>query len=145
MFYSGLRPGGGCDMFLEILSPVQMWTALSETTNNQKRWQQQELHTPSLTIFQTQTYKIYTHTQSTKGLKFNSIWFRTYLQSTPYNTNPNNLNLSLTRNNFHFPSDRFYIILPSITRTPKNSNLFLLPLKVRISGSRPYIVYFKRK
>lgn len=91
------------------------------------------------------TYKIYTHTQSTKGLKFYTIWFRTYLQSTPYNTNPNNLNLSLTRNNFHFPSDSFYIILPSITRTLKDSNLFLLPLKVRISGSRPYIAYFKRK
>ena len=29
----------------------------------------------------------------------------------------------------------FYIILPSITRIPDNSNFFLLPLKVRIIGS----------
>ena len=32
----------------------------------------------------------------------------------------------------------FYIILPSTTRTPDNSNFFLFPLKVRIIGSRLY-------
>ena len=31
-----------------------------------------------------------------------------------------------------------YIILPSITQTPGNSNYFLFPLKVRIIGSRLY-------
>ena len=35
----------------------------------------------------------------------------------------------------------FYIILPSITRTPDNSNFFLFPLKVRIIGSRLYGIY----
>ena len=34
----------------------------------------------------------------------------------------------------------FYIILPSITRTPDNSNFFLYPLKIRIIGSRLYNV-----
>ena len=42
--------------------------------------------------------------------------------------------LPLTRSNFHFPSEH----LPSITRTPDNSNFFLFPLKVRIIGSRLY-------
>ena len=31
----------------------------------------------------------------------------------------------------------FYMILPSISRTPDNSNFFLFPLKVRIIQSRP--------
>ena len=33
----------------------------------------------------------------------------------------------------------FYIILPSITRTPDNSNFCLFPLKVRIIGSQLYL------
>ena len=58
-----------------------------------------------------------------------------------------NSNLPLTRSNFHFPSERFfislqnifYIILPLITRTPDNSNVFLFPSKVRIIGIRLYL------
>ena len=50
-----------------------------------------------------------------------------------------NSNLPLIRSNFHFPSDRFLHFLPSITRTPDNSNFFLFPLKVGIIESRLYI------
>lgn len=34
----------------------------------------------------------------------------------------------------------FHITLPSITQTPNNSNFFVFPLKVRISGSRLYLL-----
>ena len=47
-----------------------------------------------------------------------------------------NSNLPLTRSNFHFFQNIFYIILPSITLTPHNSKFFLFPLKVQIIGSR---------
>ena len=49
-----------------------------------------------------------------------------------------NSNLPLTRSIFISLRIVFYIILPSITRTPDNSNCFLFPLKVRIIGSRLY-------
>ena len=45
-----------------------------------------------------------------------------------------NSNLPLTRNNLHFPSDRFLYNF-----TLDNSNFFLFPLKVRMTGSRLYI------
>ena len=69
------------------------------------------------------------HMPSTVRQKYS----RLPITQTPYNSN-----LSLTRSNFNFISLKivFYIILPSITRTPDNSNFFLFPLKVRIIGSR---------
>ena len=51
-----------------------------------------------------------------------------------------NSNLPLTRRNFHFPSDHFLYNFTSTTRTLDNSNFFLLPLKVRINGSRLWMV-----
>ena len=50
-----------------------------------------------------------------------------------------NSNLPLTQSNYISLQIVFYIILPSITRTPDNSNFFLFPLKVRIIGSQLYI------
>ena len=38
----------------------------------------------------------------------------------------------------------FYIMLPSITRTPDNSNCFLFPLKVRVIGIRLLLEPFKQ-
>ena len=70
--------------------------------------------------------------------------WRKQVQSTPGNSNPlYNSNLPLTRSNFHFLQNIFYTTLPTITRTPDNSNFFLFPLKVRIIGSRLYMqIYF---
>ena len=60
-------------------------------------------------------------------------------QSTPSNSALYNSILSLTEAIFISLQSIFYIILPSITRTPDNSN-FLFPLKVRIIGSRLYLI-----
>ena len=61
------------------------------------------------------------------------------VQSTPGNSTLYNSNLPLTEAIFISLQSIFYIILPSITRTPDNSN-FLFPLKVRIIGSRLYLI-----
>ena len=63
------------------------------------------------------------------------------IQSTPGNSNSlyrlYNSNLSLTRSNFHFPSDHFlYNFTLDNSNSRLNSNFFLFPLKVRIIGSR---------
>ena len=63
------------------------------------------------------------------------IYSRLTATRTLYNSN---LPLTRARSNFHFPSDRFLYNLPSITRTPGNTNFFLFPLKVKIIGSRVY-------
>ena len=60
-------------------------------------------------------------------------------QSTPSNSALYNSILPLTEAIFISLQSIFYIILPSITRTPDNSN-FLFPLKVRIIGSRLYLI-----
>ena len=59
-------------------------------------------------------------------------------QSTPSNSALYNSILPLTEAIFISLQSIFYIILPSITR-PDNSN-FLFPLKVRIIGSRLYLI-----
>ena len=61
------------------------------------------------------------------------------VQPTPSNSALYNLILPLTETIFISLQRVFYIILPSITRTPDNSN-FLFPLKVRIIGSRLYLI-----
>ena len=61
------------------------------------------------------------------------------VQSTPGNSALYNSNLPLTEAIFISLQSIFYIILPSITRTPDNSK-FLFPLKVRIIGSRLYLI-----
>ena len=60
-------------------------------------------------------------------------------QSTPSNSALYNSILPLTEAIFISLQSIFYIILPSITRTPDNSN-FLFPWKVRIIGSRLYLI-----
>ena len=60
-------------------------------------------------------------------------------QSTPSNSALYNSILPLTEAIFISLQSIFYTILPSITRTPDNSN-FLFPLKVRIIGSRLYLI-----
>ena len=60
-------------------------------------------------------------------------------QSTPSNSALYNSILPLTEAIFISLQSIFYRILPSITRTPDNSN-FLFPLKVRIIGSRLYLI-----
>ena len=61
------------------------------------------------------------------------------VQPTPSNSALYNSILPLTETIFISLQRVFYIILPSITRTPDNSN-FLFPLKVRIIGSRLYLI-----
>ena len=61
------------------------------------------------------------------------------VQPTPSNSAIYNSILPLTETIFISLQRVFYIILPSITRTPDNSN-FLFPLKVRIIGSRLYLI-----
>ena len=56
---------------------------------------------------------------------------RYQLQLTPDNSNQNRFPLD-----FHHT---FTVILPSITRTPDNLNLFQFPLKVRVFGSQLFI------
>ena len=62
------------------------------------------------------------------------------VQSTPGNSTLYNSNLPLTEAIFISLQSIFYIILPSITRTPDNSK-FCFPSKVRIIGSRLYLIY----
>ena len=60
-----------------------------------------------------------------------------YFESPAIQSTPGNSNLSLTRSNFHFPSDHFlYNFTLDNSNFRLNSNFFLLPLKVRIIGSR---------
>ena len=61
------------------------------------------------------------------------------VQSTPGNSALYNSSLPLTEAIFISLQSIFYIILPSITRTPDNSN-FLFPSKVRIIGSGLYLI-----
>ena len=61
-----------------------------------------------------------------------------FLQLTLDNSNPSNLNLPLSY--FHLPSGHFPFNLTSITRSSDNSNLFLFLLKVRVIVSRLYII-----
>ena len=66
-------------------------------------------------------------------LEVTRVYSRLPVTRTLYNSN-----LPLTRSIFISLQIVFYMILPSITRTPDNSNCFLFPLKVRVIGIRLY-------